>query len=100
MPMVRLSAVILVTAFATSAPFQCTSQPDPEKAVEDTPGEAIYRLAEEFRATGDEEAWRRTLQYLIQRYPSSRFAVRAKQDLEDAGDTHDGASSPRTTSQR
>lgn len=98
--MVRFSAVILAAAFATSAPFQCTSNPDPNQALEDTPGEAVYRLAQEFQTSGDHEAWRRTLTYLIERYPSSRFAVQAKQDLENAGDTHDGASSPRAASQR
>jgi TolA-binding protein len=38
-------------------------------------------LAEQFRAQGDEAARTRTLEYLIERYPSSREAERARLEL-------------------
>ena len=53
---------------------------------EETPGEAVYRVAERLRGQGDERGYRSTLQFLIERYPSSRFAEAARLDLGvDAG---------------
>lgn len=82
--MLRLLAVPLVLSIAI-APYQCGHDPDPSKRREETPGEALYALAQDFHAKGDEKAWRTTLEYLVSRYPSSRFAVAAKQDLADDG---------------
>ena len=65
--------------------MQCGSEPEPAKALEETPGEAVYRLALQFREQGEEEAWASTLQFLIANYPSSRFAEMAKVDLAEAG---------------
>ena len=79
-------ALCVASLVIASAPFQCASDPDPARAREETPGEALYRLAEKFRAEGDEKARRRTLHYLVDRYPSSRFAQTARDDLEAAGD--------------
>ena len=79
--MLRTAAVVLLCAALGNAPFQCASEPDPQKAMEETPGEALYKLAEQFKASGDEKAWRRTLEYLIANYPSSRFAAAARDDL-------------------
>ncbi|MEZ4339299.1 MAG: hypothetical protein R3B82_21975 [Sandaracinaceae bacterium] len=59
------------------APLQCGTSPrGPE--FEDSPGEALWDLSERFEAEGDEAARRRTLEHLIERYPSSRFAERAR----------------------
>jgi hypothetical protein len=80
-----LRGVLFLSAALASAPFQCTRDPDPRNALEETPGEALYNLAQEFRAKGDEKAWRETLGYLIRRYPSSRFTVMAKDDLAASG---------------
>lgn len=77
----RLAAVPLVLSLAF-APYQCAKKADPEVEREETPGEALYRLAEEFRARGDEEAYRTTLEFLVTRYPASRFAQAARTDLE------------------
>ena len=79
----RAGALLLLAALG--APFQCTSEPDPSEAREERPGEALYGLAQEFREAGDEDGWRRTLEHLIRRFPSSRFAVTARHDLDDAG---------------
>lgn len=69
----------------SSAPLQCSSEPEPELRRYETPGEALYDLAGELKAKGNVEGWRATLEYLLRRYPNSRFAVRAKQDLDASG---------------
>jgi hypothetical protein len=66
------------------APLQCGTETDPSLRRRETPEEALYALARRFNAEGDRHAWRETLQFLIQRYPNSRFAVRAKDDLARA----------------
>lgn len=81
----RAASILLLSVLASHAPFQCSSEPDPAKALEETPGEALYQLAGEFRSAGDEPAWASTLRYLIEHYPSSRFATMAKLDLDQAG---------------
>ena len=68
------------------APLQCPHEPDPKLRREETPGEALYGLAGQFQARGETSAWRSTLEYLIARYPNSRFAEMAKQDLEEKGE--------------
>jgi hypothetical protein len=67
------------------APFQCPSKPDPTHVREDTPGEALYDLATQFGKSGDRDGRVRTLQYLVERYPRSRFAFRARDDLKELG---------------
>lgn len=66
------------------APLQC-GEADPAKAIEETPGEALYRLAGQFRAEGKTDSWEATLRYLMRNYPSSRFSLMAAADLEEAG---------------
>jgi hypothetical protein len=79
----RMAALPMLLAALAQAPLQCTGEPEPASALEETPGEALYRLAERFRERGDREAWRATLRYLVERYPSSRFAAAARRDLEE-----------------
>lgn len=87
-----IGATTLVLAISSGlAPFQCASRTDPEHAVEEEPGEALYGLAEQFHRKGDERARLDTLRYLMQKYPTSRFALMAKQDLA-AVSTSEGAS--------
>jgi len=81
---VALASVALAAAVA-NAPFQCASDPDPGRRTEEDPSEVLYQLAERFRASGDREAHTATLRYLVERYPSSRFAERARLDLEALG---------------
>jgi hypothetical protein len=77
--------VLLLAASLSFAPFQCEKEIDPSKAREESPGEALYGLAEQFKADGDEAARVRTLEYIVARYPKSRFAIMAQDDLEKAG---------------
>jgi TolA-binding protein len=67
----------LSLTLSSIAPFQC-SQPDMNKRVEDTPSEALWKLSERFRDAGDDEARRMTLEVLVEEYPRSREAERAK----------------------
>jgi len=64
------------------APIQCGSAPE-EPRLEDSPAEALWGPSERFAETGDEAARRRTLEYLMKRYPSSRYAERTRVALED-----------------
>ncbi len=63
------------------APVQCGHAPDPNERREDTPGDALWQLAQKFHAEHDDAAERRTLQYLVERYPSSRWAPAAREQL-------------------
>ena len=63
------------------APFQCAADPDPERRIADTPAEALWDLSERFEEEGNETARRTTLEQLVERYPSSREAVRAQDIL-------------------
>jgi outer membrane protein assembly factor BamD (BamD/ComL family) len=78
----RLMPVLCLTSLLGYAPLQCGSgDADSIEQRTETPGEALYGLAQEFKSKGDTDGWRRTLEYLRRRYPNSRFAVRAKNDL-------------------
>jgi hypothetical protein len=78
---VRLSIALVCAALLGHAPLQCASDPDDKLRRYETPGEALYDLATQFKARGDDKAWRTTLEYLIARYPNSRFAEMARTDL-------------------
>lgn len=67
------------------APLQCPSPRRPENAREESPGEALWALAERFAAEGDGAARRATLSFLVERYPASRFAMRARDALSTGG---------------
>ncbi|UJR81594.1 tetratricopeptide repeat protein [Sandaracinus amylolyticus] len=77
----RALAVVLAASFAF-APLQCGSAPDPDRRREDSPAEALLGLAERFGEEGDDDARRTTLRHLIERYPDSREAERARMWLE------------------
>ncbi len=87
--MIRGMPALLLASVLSTAPFQCSGDADPATAVDETPGEALYGLAQDFRQAGNLGPWRRTLKFLIDRYPSSRFAVMAKQDLAASSEVED-----------
>jgi TolA-binding protein len=78
--MMRAHAAVLLAA-ALHAPLQCASEPEPNRRRAETPAEALWRLSERFRAEGDQRARRTTLQELVTRYPNSREAGMAREDL-------------------
>ena len=66
------------------APLQCSRSPDPELRREDTAGDALWDLAQEFRAKGNEAAAKQTLRFLVERYPSNRHVPAARAELGEA----------------
>lgn len=84
--------VLLLTLALSAgyAPMQCRGEPEYEERRYEQPGEALYRLANQFKKSGKVDAWRTTLEHLIEHYPNSRFATMAKDDLAKAGSTEEG----------
>jgi len=77
-----LGSLLLAAASAVFAPMQCQSEPPPEQNRYEHPPEALYALSKRLRAAGEAKAWRITLETIVERYPNSREAVMAKDDLE------------------
>ncbi|MFO0601760.1 MAG: hypothetical protein U0324_01240 [Polyangiales bacterium] len=73
-----MRAVAGLLCLASLAPLQCPSTPPPERAREESPAEALWLLAERFGQQGDAGGRRATLAFLVERYPASRFAERAR----------------------
>jgi hypothetical protein len=83
--MLALRPLALVALLA--APLQCPARAAPEMRREDGPDEALWTLSERFARDGDDGARRATLRFLLERYPSSRWSVRAAFSLDGAVDT-------------
>jgi hypothetical protein len=82
----RPLVAVLLAAFALLAagwaPMQCpSSDREPLPTVPEAP-EECYLLAQRLLARGDVEGWRVSLQYVVERFPDSRYAARARDDLE------------------
>ena len=71
-------------ALLLAAPLQCPARATPELARDERPDDALWTLSERFAREGDESARRTTLRYLMERYPSSRYSVRAALALDGA----------------
>ena len=88
-----LAAGALVSALTSAlgaAPFQCARAPETDSRREDTPGDALYALAQKFKGENNAAAARETLKYLVEHYPSSRFASAARDELAGAERGGDG----------
>jgi hypothetical protein len=83
--MMRIVAASALLAALGSAPLQCRHDPDPNLRREDSAGDALYALAQDFRAKGNEDSAKQTLRFLIERYPSNRHVPAAKAELEGTG---------------
>ncbi len=77
-------ALLIGGAFSNHAPYQCGKAPD-RSVREETPGEALYALAQKLKAEGDDRGYKTTLRYIVTRYPASRFAAAARADLGPEG---------------
>jgi hypothetical protein len=64
-----------------NAPMQCSRSPDPANRREDTAGDALWDLAEDFKAKGNDEARKQTLRFLVEKYPSNRHVPAAREEL-------------------
>lgn len=76
-------AGLVVAAALSLAPFQCPGDPDPQLRREESAPEAVWLLAEQMGRDGHPDARRDALRFLVRRYPSSRFAQRARLELRD-----------------
>ena len=85
--MLRAIAVTLVAL--NLAPLQCGggSSDDPSMQREDTAGDALWALAEKQKDEHDDKGRKETLRFLVERYPSSRHAPAAKDELAKMGET-------------
>ena len=87
--------VLALVALGALAPFQCgTNDPGDGSTIEETSGEALYRLAGEFEAAGDRGGRVRVLKHLVARHPTSRFAWTAHDDLVALGEVPAGTPFP------
>jgi hypothetical protein len=87
----RLAVVSTLLASLSFAPVQCTRDPDPNLRTEDSAGDALWSLAQDFHKKNDEPAARATLKFLVERYPSNRHVAEAKAELQGSrGDGRDG----------
>ncbi len=76
----RALAPLAALALA-GAPLQCPHDTPAAHCWDDAPGDGLWDLAEKFRSSHDDAAARRTLEFLVERYPSSRFAPAAREEL-------------------
>ena len=77
---VGAALVAVAVGFAGNAPIQCGSGHGDDKH-EDDAGDALWNLAEDFRAKGNEEARKQTLKHLVDKYPSNRHVPAAREEL-------------------
>jgi hypothetical protein len=84
--MIRALALVSAIGVASTAPFQCGSHDtDPSMRTEDTAGDALWDLAQKFKAEHNDGAEKETLQMLVDQYPSSRHTLAAKDELARLG---------------
>ena len=81
--LIRSLAPLLLLASTATAPFQCAKTNDPNLRMEEDPSQVLYELADAFHKKSDEHARVETLHFLIAKYPSSRYAEMARQDLNE-----------------
>jgi hypothetical protein len=82
--MMRIVAAAAVIAALGNAPLQCGHGSD-SGVRSDDPGDALYALAQDFKAKGNDESSKQTLRYLVEKYPSNRHVPAAREELGGAG---------------
>ena len=65
---------------ALNAPIQCGHGADGGSG-EESAGDAVYDLAQQFHKSGNEDAAKQALRYLVEKYPSNRHTPAAKAEL-------------------
>jgi len=75
-----MKAALLAFSLLLWAPYQCGTEPN-ETPQEDTAPKALWQLAERFGSEGNADARNTTLNQLVDRYPSSHYAEKARQEL-------------------
>ena len=82
--MMRMLAAGALLAALGNAPLQCGHGSDSKLRTEDDAGDALYALALDFRAHGDEQGAKQTLRFLVEHYPSNRHVPEARAELGTA----------------
>jgi TolA-binding protein len=77
--------LVALSAALASAPLQCGHAADANLEQDETPGDALWQLSLRFKQSHDPAAARRTLEYLVERYPASRWAPAAREELSRDG---------------
>jgi hypothetical protein len=90
--MMRLALAGALVAALGNAPLQCGHGSDSKLRTEDDAGDALYALAQDFHAKGDDAASKQTLRYLVEHYPSNRHVPEARAELGGEGTANAKAS--------
>ncbi|HEX5660858.1 MAG TPA: hypothetical protein VFX59_26880 [Polyangiales bacterium] len=75
-----MKAALLALSITLSAPYQCGTEPN-ERPREDSAPKALWMLSEKFQQEGNSAARETTLHQIVEVYPSSRYAERARHEL-------------------
>jgi outer membrane protein assembly factor BamD (BamD/ComL family) len=75
-----MKAALLALSITLWAPYQCGTEPN-ERPREDSAPKALWMLAEKFQQENNSAARETTLHQLVEVYPSSRYAERARVEL-------------------
>lgn len=80
----RALAIGAALSLLGAAPVQCGEPAPVRYARRDDPGEVVWRVGLRLRERGHGAAALETWRILVERYPSSRWASRARAELESA----------------
>ena len=80
-----LVPLVMLASSAIVAPIQCGHETDPALRQDESPADALWDLAQKFQDAHDDAGSTRTLQYLLERYPASRWAPAARERLGASG---------------
>lgn len=75
-----MKAALLALSITLWAPYQCATEPD-ERPQEDSAPKALFMLSEKFEQEGNSSARETTLRQLIEQYPASRYAEKARAEM-------------------
>ena len=75
-----MKALLFAACLLTTAPYQCATDTN-DRPLEDTAPQALWILAERFESEHNQAAKETTLRQIIDEYPTSRYAQRARQEL-------------------
>lgn len=75
-----MKAAALALCTALLAPYQCATSKN-ERPMEDTAPKALWLLSDRFQKEGDDNARKVTLHQIVEQYPGSRYAERARDEL-------------------
>lgn len=76
---IRMRTVVLALCSALLAPYQCATKD--YRPLDDTAPKSLWMMAERFEKEGQTSARETTLKQLIEQYPGSRYASRARAEL-------------------